>query len=237
MSPHRGTTAGALALALLAMPGCARLSRHQEAKIPQYGVIDPSQPRELRKVTLPRHVIEPADQLEVLVRPPLRDFDRQLVQVLPDGTIDLGLYGHYYVAGLCLEEAEIKLTQGLASVPERSAATDPLQAAIRLADGQQVTKKFYVLGTVNTPSSYPIRGNETVLDAILLAGLKSNSLPDKSYLVRPHPQGGDDQVLAIDWPGITQRGETTTNYQLMPGDRVYVPGGKPPGLIQTLIGR
>jgi polysaccharide export outer membrane protein len=229
--------AGALAFALLAGPGCAQINRHQEKKIPQLGVIDPTQPRELQKVTLPRHVIEPSDQLEILVRPPLRDLERQVVGVLPDGTIDLGLYGHYYVAGLCLEEAEIKLSQGLASAPERTATSDPLQAAIRLADSQQVTKKFYVLGTVNTPASYPIRGNETVLDAILLAGLRSNSLPEKAYVARPHAQGGGDQILAIDWQGITQRGDTTTNYQLMPGDRVYVPGGAAPGLLQTLLGR
>ena len=48
----------------------------------------------------------------------------------------------------------------------------------------------------------------TVLDAILLAGLKSNSLPEKAYLVRPHPLGGHDQVLKIDWCGIRERGDT-----------------------------
>jgi len=26
----------------------------------------------------------------------------------------------------------------------------------------------------------------------------------------------------VDWIGVTQRGATSTNYQIMPGDRVYV---------------
>jgi polysaccharide export outer membrane protein len=29
-------------------------------------------------------------------------------------------------------------------------------------------------------------------------------------------------VLPVDWNGIAQRGATATNYQIMPGDRVYV---------------
>ena len=93
------------------------------------------------------------------------------------------------------------------------------------------------MGTVTTQGRFPIKGNETVLDAILQAGLKSNSLPEKAYLVRPHPPGGYDQVLKIDWCGIRERGDTLTNYQLFPGDRVIVPGTKPPSLIATLLGQ
>ena len=93
-----------------------------------------------------------------------------------------------------------------------------------------------MLGTVTQQNSFPITGSETVLDAILGAGLRSNSLPEKAYLVRPHPNGSKDQVLRIDWVGITQRGDNLTNYQLFPGDRIYVPGGKAPGVISSLVG-
>ncbi len=48
------------------------------------------------------------------------------------------------------------------------------------------------------------------------AGLKSNSLPEKAYLVRPHALGGEDQVYKIDWFGIKDRGDTLTNYQIFP---------------------
>ena len=51
------------------------------------------------------------------------------------------------------------------------------------------------------------------------AGLRTNSLPNKAYLARPHPAGGPDQVLKIDWFGIRDRGDTLTNYQVFPGDR------------------
>ena len=56
------------------------------------------------------------------------------------------------------------------------------------------------------------------------------------YLVRPQPAGHPDLILKIDWKGIKERGETLTNYQLFPGDRIVVPGGKDPGLLGTLLG-
>ena len=93
-----------------------------------------------------------------------------------------------------------------------------------------------MLGTVTTQGRFPITGNETVLDAILAAGLRTNSLPEKAYLVRPHPAGGPDQVFRIDWFGIKERGDTLTNYQVFPGDRIVVPGGRAPGLLSTLLG-
>ena len=55
------------------------------------------------------------------------------------------------------------------------------------------------LGTVTTPRQVPGHGQRDRLDAILTAGLRSNSLPEKAYLVRPHPAGGPDQILSIDW--------------------------------------
>jgi polysaccharide export outer membrane protein len=91
------------------------------------------------------------------------------------------------------------------------------------------------MGTVAREGPVPFKGNETVLDAILEAGLKNNSVPEKAYLVRPHPPGGCDQVLRIDWCGIRDRGDTLTNYQLFPGDRVIVPGTKPQGPIASLL--
>ncbi|MGI9427961.1 MAG: hypothetical protein ACR2NM_04845, partial [Bythopirellula sp.] len=33
---------------------------------------------------------------------------------------------------------------------------------------------------------------------------------------------GGDQILPVDWVAITQRGDIHTNYQILPGDRLYV---------------
>jgi len=136
---------------------------------------------------------------------------------------------------LTLDEVERKLLLKFLAVAAQEKVEEPVEVSVRLVDSR-TSKRFYVLGTVTSPNSYPLLGNETVLDGILQAGLRSNSLPEKAYLVRPHPTGGPDQILKIDWFGITERGDTLTNYQLMPGDRIFVPGGRAPSLLSTLLG-
>jgi polysaccharide export outer membrane protein len=228
-------------LALSLAPGCAATGRNHEAdRVPDRGIIDPDQARELAKVPLQRYVIEPPDELDIQIKPAPADWNLSTVTVQQDGVVDLGFLGDVYVAGLTLEEAENRIAQQATEADLRNAPDDMkksrrYRASVRLTNNQ--SKYYYVLGTVNTQGRFPIRGNETVLDAILQAGLKSNSLPEKAYLVRPHPVGGHDEVLKIDWCGIKDRGDTLTNYQLFPGDRVVVPGTKPPGLIATLSGR
>src|SRR5947209_8520242 len=113
-------------------------------------------------------------------------------------------------------------------------ANQKYEVSVRLANNQ--SKFFYVMGAVGNQGRFKSTGNETVLDAILQAGLRSNSLPDKTYVARPHPAGGPDIILKVDWFGIRDRGDTLTNYQLQPGDRVIVPGTKPPGVIGSLLG-
>ena len=41
--------------------------------------------------------------------------------------------------------------------------------------------------------------------------------------MRPAPGHiGCDQVMPVDWVAITKGGSTTTNYQILPGDRIFV---------------
>src|SRR5262249_45750283 len=64
----------------------------------------------------------------------------------------------------------------------------------------------------------------TVLDALsTLGGLPAQASKKKIWVARPAPsEVGCDQVLPVDWNAITQGGSTSTNYQLLPGDRIYV---------------
>jgi polysaccharide biosynthesis/export protein len=220
----------------VALAGCSGLARNHEAsKIPQYGTVDASQAAELRKVVHPSYVIEAPDELEIAVKPPFPDWPTAAFFVQADGAVDLGFAGDVFVSGLTLAEAEERIAGQLNTFAR---ARDPrdttnYRVSVRLSNGQ--SKYYYVIGEVNTPGRVKVTGNELVLDAIVQAGLKSNSLPEKAYLVRPHPLGGPDQVYRIDWCGIRDRGDTLTNYQIMPGDRVVVPGTRPPSLIRSLI--
>ena len=50
------------------------------------------------------------------------------------------------------------------------------------------------------------------------------------WVARPTPANhACNQILPVDWLAITQGGSTRTNYQLFPGDRVYVKADGSPG--------
>ncbi len=214
-----------------AMTGCGMTRKHQ----PQIGIIDPNQPKELEMVSMPPYVIEPPDELEVSVRPVGAEVPLSTVTVQADGVIDLGFIGDIYIAGLTLAQAEQKIAEHLQGIAAQKKIQEPIEVSVRLVNGSQ-SKFFYVMGAVTTQGRFPIIGNETVLDAILAAGLRTNSQPQKAYLVRAHPPNSHDQILRVDWEGIRDRGDTMTNYQIFPGDRLIVPGGRPPGLLGSLFG-
>ena len=82
---------------------------------------------------------------------------------------------------------------------------------------------YWLEGEVTSPGAYAIDGNETVLDAILLAGgLTSSASPCDIVLVRPTSPNQCRVVLPVCYRQLTQIGDATTNYQVQPGDRVVV---------------
>ncbi len=177
-------------------------------------------PNEAQKTTIDAYYVEPGDGLLLLpvdLDSPVRLPSDQTVS--PDGTIDLGKYGKLKVTGMTLEQIEAIVLEQVKKITPDSGFID-----VRLVNRQ--SKQFYVLGEVQTPGKFPYTGNETVLDAILQAGgLKRQGSRVNVILVRPGPTG-HNSVFAVNYNEIVQLGDTTTNYQLMPGDRVYVPSKK-----------
>jgi hypothetical protein len=62
----------------------------------------------------------------------------------------------------------------------------------------------------------------TVLDAVgSLKPLPEGLLKMDLWIVRLG-KNGKAQILGIDWAGITQRGRTETNFEILPGDRLII---------------
>ena len=186
----------------------------REASEPPPGVA-----RELEKRPSGPYILEPGDVL--LVQPASLDSPLRLPGdqvVMPDGTIHLGQYGHLDVAGKPLVVIEAEVNAHLkAKVPEAGVIN------VRLVTRD--SKVFYVLGEVNSPGVFPLRGRETVLDAIAgsAGGLNTNAARRSIILTRPTGPGSCRVVLPVDYEAIVQVGDTTTNYQIRAGDRVFVP--------------
>jgi protein involved in polysaccharide export with SLBB domain len=174
--------------------------------------------RELDKGLAPPWVVEPGDV--ILVQPVKLDSPVRLPgdqTVLPDGSIRLGQYGSVVVAGKTLAQIEGEVN---ALVGARARDAGPITVRLVTRD----SKVYYVLGEVNAPGAFQLKGRETVLDAILAAGgLTSGASRKKIILSRPTPPDSCRVVLPICYNEIVQLGDTSTNYQIKAGDRVYVP--------------
>ena len=137
----------------------------------------------------------------------------------PDGTINLGTYGNVFVTGMTLTEAKVAIEKQLSNYLDA-----PLVAVDVFSYNSKV---YYVItegaGYGDNVVRFPITGNETVLDAIAgINGLSRLSSKD-IWIARPAPSGvGCDQVLPVDIEAIMKGGSTATNYQLLPGDRVFI---------------
>jgi polysaccharide export outer membrane protein len=137
----------------------------------------------------------------------------------PDGTVNLGVYGNVYIAGLTVSEVKAEIERHLGEhleLPEVSVDV--------FAYNSQV---YYIItqgaGQGDGVFRFPTTGNETVLDAIAqIQGLSAVS-SRHIWIARPAPDAlGSDQILPVDWRAISQGGSTATNYQLMPGDRLFI---------------
>ena len=136
----------------------------------------------------------------------------------PDGTVTLGSYGGVPVVGLTLAQSKLAIERHLTQFLE-----DPEIAIDVFAYNSKV---YYIVtegaGLGDGVTKFPITGNDTVLDAIAnINGLTSVS-SKKIWIARPVPFTDQCQILPVDWQGITASGIAATNYQILPGDRVFV---------------
>ncbi len=248
---HRGYRRLFPALLALSWTGCMGLDHHQFGNDgPAASLAMPANvPSELSMITLPPYAIGSPDILliEVYTLPtqplgPAAVLSPQPITgqhlVRPDGTVNLGVYGSINVAGMTTDQAkeavrrhvfeQLKILNAQSGGRTTPAPDDPNKLFVAVDVVGYNSKKYYVItdgaGFGEQIYSYPIQGSETVLDALSnINGLPAVASKAHVWVARRTPHlNQPDQILAVDYVGITQRGETLTNYQMLPGDRVYV---------------
>jgi len=220
-------------------------------------------PTELNLITLPPYVIGAPDELliEVVQQATLNDKDKDKVPdptkpvtdrlpvqpitgrfiVRPDGTVGLGFWGSVPISGLTIDQAADVIRKHVAQNPALSRyGTKPESLVVIVDVVAYNSKQYYVIfdggGFGEQVYRFPVTGSETVLDALAnVYGLNDVASKRNIWVARrtPHP-GQPWQILPVDWIGITQHGITQTNYQIMPGDRIYVKAQKLVALDRTL---
>ena len=136
----------------------------------------------------------------------------------PDGSVTLGSYGSVIVAGLTLADAKAAIERHLSQFLDSPEVSVDVFA--------YNSKVYYIItqgaGLGDNVVRVPVTGNETVLDAIAqVNGLQSVS-SKRIWIARPVPGCAENIVMPVDWCAVTGRGAAATNYQIFPGDRVFI---------------
>lgn len=158
--------------------------------------------------------------LVTLPRPENKQYVAGQHLVRPDGTVGLGIYGSVRVVGMTLVQARQAIETHLSQHIHRPEVSVDVLA--------YNSKKYYVItdggGAGEQVYPMPCTGNETVLDAVAnIQGLPTVASKGAIWIARPTAEEcGPDQILKVDWNAIAQGGQTATNYQILPGDRLYV---------------
>ena len=166
---------------------------------------------------LDREIDAPQVSVNLLSTPSTQQISAAFL-VQPDGYVNLGAYGKVYVTGMTLGEAKAAIESKLAN------SLDDPQVLVDVLFYN--SKTYYVItegaGFGDSVIRLPITGKQTVLDAISSIQGISQFSSTKIWIARPSPVGEAEQILPVDWYAITRLGDPTTNYQIMPKDRVFI---------------
>jgi polysaccharide biosynthesis/export protein len=226
-----------------------RYERRQPLRNREYKAVtaEAKKPAAVKRANLV-HVVEPPDLLlvEVLEALPGRPISGERL-VRPDGSISLGFYGDVEVAGLTIPEIKEKIVLhmrkylndevlGLVNLnpetgePKTDSSGQPCTIDPKSSDRVFVdvtaynSRNCYVEGEVSSPDRFPFTGGERVLDVIHFAGgLLPSADQGKIQLIRSFPKGSPVQVLPINYHEIAMGTDSSTNYELLPFDRIVVP--------------
>jgi polysaccharide export outer membrane protein len=133
--------------------------------------------------------------------------------VRPDGKISVPLIQDIQAEGLTPPELADVIHQRLLAYIK-----DPHVSVIVL---QVNASKFFIVGAVNKPGTYPLRGELSLLQALSMAnGFTPFASPKNIRLIRN--RGGKQDVRLINFFRVIEDG-SSQNYLIRPGDTVVVP--------------
>jgi protein involved in polysaccharide export with SLBB domain len=203
----RFAAAGPIALAaagLLSMPGCA-------AK--QTDMLHFLKEREYEVSAIEYRVGIP-DGIDIS-SPRVAEIDGQSRRIQPDGKINLDLIGEVKVVGMTAKELAAKLEVLLSRY-----YLDP-QVSVRVAG--YYSKKYYMYGQVGAQGPHPYTGRDTLLDAVLRAGVNYTSWTSRTKVIRPSRGDTPIRVMEVNLDRMIENGDWSRNILLEPDDIVCVP--------------
>lgn len=138
--------------------------------------------------------------------------------VRPDGMITVPVIGDVVAVGKTPEEVAADISERLSKYIRNPQVA---VSVTQLVSNAYLTR-VRVTGAVVAPVSSPHRPGMTVLDAVLEAGgMTEFAAPDNARLYRK--VDGNTNAYAVHLKQILQKGDLSTNYNLLPGDIISIP--------------
>ena len=136
----------------------------------------------------------------------------------PDGTVTLGIYGNVRVVGMTVPQAKYCIEQYLSQFLD--------EPEISVEVFAYNSKVYYIVtqgaGMGDAIYRFPVTGSETVLDAIAQINGMNQLSSKQIWVARPTDCPDKCQILPVQWDAITAHASAGTNFQILPGDRVFV---------------
>lgn len=130
--------------------------------------------------------------------------------VKPDGHIYLPELGAVSAVGKTVVELQEDLVSRL-----KKYKNNPF-ASVDVVEFR--SQKFFVLGAVNQPGSYPVDGTTSLLGSLGIAGGATQEADlEQAYIVR------DSKVLPVSLADMVVRGDMSRNVTMRKGDLVFIP--------------
>lgn len=161
--------------------------------------------------TSPDYRLVPGDKLRIEV---YRDAQlSQSLQVRPDGKITLPLIGDVAAEGRTSTELRDALVTSL-----KEYNTNPVVTVIVV---ETVPPVFYVMGEVNSPGTFPIKGQVSAVQALAMAGGFKDFAKTKNIKILRKGAGGTPQNVTFNYKEAAEgRGAAVF---MQPGDTIIVP--------------
>lgn len=149
---------------------------------------------------------------------PLVPAFNQTITVQPDGYVTLRGLGTIRVDGMTVPELSDALRTEYSSI-----LRDPV-LTVELKDFEK--PYFVVVGEVERPGKYDLRGDTTVTQAVAVAGgLRERAKASQAVVVRRGPSG-NIETTPIDLKRMLTGAPSNADPRLQPRDMVFVPRGR-----------
>ncbi len=147
--------------------------------------------------------------------PRLLEIDGEVQRIQPDGKINLKLLGEVKVVGMTVKEIAAKLEVLLSRYY--------LDPKVRVRVVRYASKKYYLHGQAAATGPRPYTGRDTLLDAVLMAGVDFRSWTSRVEVTRPAHGEEPVRTIQVNVDKMLKTGDWSLNILLEPDDVVYIP--------------